>query len=119
MEKLRVTKKQIKEGYKNIIEIGYCELQTLLRYESARYYTCGVYGWNADIYELDHDTVIVTGYNPFGNIKISREIIKKYEDEAGKIAFDWSKSYEENKKAIDKLIQEFTKEVLGGVENVG
>lgn len=119
MEKLRVTRKQIKEGYKNVIEVGYCELQTLLRYESARYYTCGVYGWSADIYEINDNTVIVTGYSPFGNIRVDRKIIKKYEDKAMKISHDWLKSYEENKKAIDKLIKKFIKEVLGGVENVG
>lgn len=36
---------------------------------------CGVYGWNADVYVIDYDTVIVTGYRPFGNMKLPREVI--------------------------------------------
>lgn len=118
MIKLRVTKNQIKEGYKNIISISYCELQTLLKYENPRYYTAGVYGWGADVYELDHNTVIVTGYAPFGNIKVKRETIKKYESKAEKIAFDYTKSYEDNKKKLDKLIIKFKNEVLEAQKNV-
>lgn len=116
MNKIKVTKNQIKEGYKNIIKVGYCELQTLLKYESPRYYTSGIYGWCADIYELDYNTVIVTGYAPFGNVEITRDLIKKYEEKAEKIAFDYTKSYEDNKKKLDKLILKFKNEVLEGVK---
>lgn len=112
MIKTRVTKNQIKDGYKNIISVSYCELQTLLKYENPRYYTAGIYGWGADIYELDYDTVIVTGYAPFGNIEVKRETIKKYEKAAERMVYDYSKSYEDNKKKLDKLIEKFKNEVL-------
>lgn len=83
MEKIRITEKEIKENYKNIYYCNYCNLQNLLTYYQPDYYTKGVYGWNADIYILDFDTVIVTGYRPFGNIKI--ENTEELEKEAKKV----------------------------------
>ena len=65
MIKIKVTQKQIKEGFKNIICVDCCGLQYLLNYKEPTYYTSGIYGWNADIYVVDHNTVIVTGYRPF------------------------------------------------------
>ena len=40
--KVRVTQKQIKEGYDKILVTGYCDLWYLLRGLDPRYYTCGV-----------------------------------------------------------------------------
>ena len=42
--KVKVTEKQIKEGFKNIIEVGYCEIQHLLSHKEPDYYTSGIYG---------------------------------------------------------------------------
>lgn len=50
MKKEKITKKQIMNGFKNIISCGYCEIQSLLQYKEANYYTTGTYGWNSDIY---------------------------------------------------------------------
>ena len=48
-----------------IYKVGYCELQNELKNIEPDYYTCGVYGWNADIYIMS-DFIICTGYRPFG-----------------------------------------------------
>lgn len=82
--KTKITEKRIKEMYKNIIIGSYCELQYLLSYKNPNYYTSGVYGWNADIYIINYDTVIVTGYRPFGNIR-NHDINKKYNEKAKNI----------------------------------
>ena len=105
--KIKVTKKEIVENYNNVICIGYCELQSLLNYENARFYTCGVYGWNADVYEINGSTVIVTGYRPFGNIKVDYETQRKYEAEAQRIQCDYSIKYEARIEALKKLVNEF------------
>ena len=46
--------------------------------------SCGVYGWNADVFILDMDTVVVAGYRPFGSVKVDteklREILSKQGD---------------------------------------
>lgn len=43
--KVKVTKKEIRENYKNVISVGYCELQYLLRGKNPNFYTSGIYGW--------------------------------------------------------------------------
>ena len=66
--KTRITKKAIMSTYPNVIKVGYCDLQDALKGREPNFYTAGVY-------VIDHDTVIVTGYRPFGNIEIPRNVI--------------------------------------------
>lgn len=73
--KTKTTKKAIMNAYENVIKVGYCDLQDALKWREPNFYTAGVYGWNADVYVIDYDTVIVTGYRPFGNIELPREVI--------------------------------------------
>ena len=75
---IKFTKKDILSNFANIICVGYCDIQYLLRYIDRIGYTCGVYGWNADIYKIDNATVIVTGYRPFGNISTKYDKSKYY-----------------------------------------
>ena len=107
--KFKTTQKAIKENYRKIINVGYVELQSLLKHLEPIAYTCGVYGWNADIYIIK-GVAIVTGYRPFGNIEADYDICKKYESEANQIIksiYD----YEECKSALGDLISKFIKEV--------
>ena len=105
---IKTTKKEIVKNFKNIIVVSYCELQNLLYFKTQDFYTCGVYGWNADIYKIDNKTVICTGYRPFGNIKVKREITKKYDSLACKILSSKA-SYEEKRDKIDNLLDKFIK----------
>lgn len=73
--KTKITKKAIMNAYRNVIKVGYCDMQDALKWREPNFYTAGVYGWNADVYVIDHDTVIVTGYRPFGNMELQREVI--------------------------------------------
>ena len=50
-------------------------MQSALTWREPNFYTVGVYGWNADVYVIDAYTVIVTGYRPFGNVELSRNVI--------------------------------------------
>lgn len=113
MLKVQVTKKQIKDNYRNVICVGNLNLYYLLRFKEARFYTAGMYGWNADVYEINNNTVIVMGDRPFGDIKAEYGIIKGFEDRARKIITrsDFLK-YEEQEKAIDELLSEFLEVVL-------
>lgn len=74
MEKQRTTIKYIKQSFKKIIKVGYCKLQFFLKNQKPEYYTAGVYGWNADVY-IFKGIALVTGYRPFGNIKIKSDIL--------------------------------------------
>ena len=73
--KTKTTKKAIMSTFENVISVGYCDLQDALKWREPNFYTVGVYGWNADVYVIDCDTVIVTGYRPFGNTELPREVI--------------------------------------------
>ena len=77
--KYRPTKKTIMEGYSRVISVGYCNLQRLLAFQTPVAYTCGTYGWNADVYNFGAGAVIVTGYRPFGNFKAKYDLCRKYE----------------------------------------
>lgn len=73
--KTKTTKRAIMHAYENVIKVGYNDLQDALKWREPDFYTAGVYGWNSDVYVIDHSTVIVTGDRPFGNIELPREVI--------------------------------------------
>lgn len=111
MLKVKVRKKDIVDSYKNIISVGYCDIQTLLRGKDARFYTSGVHGWNADIYEIDYNTCIITGYRPFGNIHASYNgICKKYDNKAREIIQNRNLTYEQQCEKTNTLLDEFVQE---------
>lgn len=111
--KLKTTNKAIKANYAKVYRVGYCAMYYLLKYEEPRAYTSGVYGWNADLYEVD-GVAIVTGYRPGVGESVNYEIVDKYEKKAQKIFHDYAIPYETRKKKITKLlhkcIEELTKE---------
>lgn len=110
--KVRITQKYLKNFYNanDILSVPYADLQYLLYYRNADFYTCGVYGWNANIYVLDK-FVIVTGYHPFGK-DVSFELIRKYNEKAKEAM---NSNYEDTKAQLDKLIAQFENEVLESV----
>ena len=75
----KTTAKAVKEGYHNIISVGYCDLQSLLSYESPVSYASGYYGWNFNVYDID-GIAIVTGYRgmPSKNSTAKYDLIREY-----------------------------------------
>lgn len=109
MTKFKTTKKTIMSTNANVYKAGYCDLDQLFKYRDANAYTCGVYGWNADIYQIGN-VVIVTGYRPFGKL-IDYELIRKYNELARAVNDKYQNDYEANKKALEDLVQAFIQEV--------
>lgn len=116
--KTKVTARFVRESFPRVIEVGYCGIWNLLSCENPRWYTCGIYGWNADIYMVDSDTVIVTGYRPFGKYN-GNPLSRKYEEMAKEVSdkYRWSGKYEEERAELRNLIAEFVKEVCGDAED--
>nr|DAV05325.1 MAG TPA: hypothetical protein [Caudoviricetes sp.] len=120
--KYKTTKKEVKSNYRSIIRLGAVELYYLLKFTEPVAYTSGVYGWNADIYDLGN-VAIVTGYRSFGNITPDYEIVEKY-NQLGKVIYeeehnpskDWNEEDEDKKNRLNKLIEEFIKEVTNQKE---
>lgn len=110
--KTKTTIKRIKTTEENIIRVGYCDLWYLLKDVEPSYYTSGVYGWNADVYTFG-GCAIVTGYRPFGNILVSHELIQLYNHTAKKIWENYNLSYDEQKRMIEELRNEFISKAIG------
>lgn len=112
--KLKASKKEIKENSHKIIRLGYCEAQHLLRCVEPFAYCSGVYGWACDNYEVTtnkNKTTISTDYAPLEskNInfkRINHDLIRKYDIKAQQIAYN-SKTWEERRKKINKLLFKF------------
>lgn len=81
--KYKTTAKAVKAGYYNVIGVGYCDLQSLLNYKTPIAYSCGTYGWNFDVYDIN-GVAIATGYRgmPSQNSKCSYALIREYEQKA-------------------------------------
>lgn len=105
--KTKVTKKQIMSNYSNVIEVSYCALQTLLNRFSPSYYTCGIYGWNTDIYEID-GLCICTGYRPFGTFRPDYKEIEMVNKQYHELKYQHL-SYEEETKAVKELLKSLLK----------
>ena len=104
--KFKTTKKDVMRWNSKVICLGYCSAQNLLSGKDPIAYTSGVYGWNADIYTFDN-VAIVTGYRPFGNIRVNYETMNEFEKQAEKIRFDYSLDYDTRKNMIDNLLKDF------------
>lgn len=111
--KYKTTRKAIVEGSSNIKCAGYCDLASLLHYRDANAYTCGVYGWNFDVYNV-YGVTICTGYRGMPGKRL--EQIREYEAAARSINDDYSRPWEERKQAVEKLLKEFC--ILNGGRDV-
>lgn len=106
--KYKTTAKAIREGACNPRSVGYCDLQYLLTNHSPNAYTCGVYGWNFNVYSL-YGITICTGYR--GMVGPCCEGIAEYEEKAAKI-LSWENkemTYDEKREAVENLLHEFCK----------
>ena len=108
MMKVKVTDKEVREGYYTI-ELGYCDAQNILNFQPARFYNCGVY-------ELDFNLAICTGYNPIRSIpkKLNDkavEIIRRYDKKAEAMRYKDYKKYDNYRRALDRLYKKMVEEL--------
>lgn len=107
--KRRVYKKEIRADYKKIICVGYCNLQNLLRVVAPFGYTARAEGWGADIYDVD-GVAIVTGYDPFGNVKPAYDRQRFFDDAARAVWSDYSLDYDTQTKRVYNMLLDFVGE---------
>ena len=112
MTRVQVKKSDVMSQNRYVICVGYCELQYLLRFEDSQFYTAGVYGWNADVFQINSSTVIVTGYRTFGNVRPHYELVREYEKKASVILENGNLSYFEKESENEKLISEFCEKAI-------
>jgi hypothetical protein len=113
MSKSRVTRKWVKDNF-YCCSVGYCDLQNLLHYQSASYYTCGIYGWNMDVYTFG-DYAITTGYRGMiDNVPGDyHSLIREYEEKARELLkAQWEKPGDVLEAEVNKLLKEFLQKVF-------
>lgn len=102
----------IVNGSYNVKCAGYCDLSHLLNNHSPIAYTCGVYGWNFDVYEV-YGVTICTGYRNMPGARLQK--ISEYEEKARAIlSWEDKRPFEEKQIAVENLLKEFCK-LNGGV----
>ena len=102
--KIKLTNKEVKALYPNIKSAGYCEIQTLLRGIEPVAYTCGVYGWNYDVYNINGLT-ICTGYRGMPGERLEK--CSEYEEKAAAIWGNYSITYDDRAEQVKQLLKEF------------
>ena len=100
--KLKTTNKQIRANFDKVLSIGYCDAQYLFEFRKPFAYTCGIYGWNADFYEIGN-VCISTGYRPIGE-KVDYILLQELEKQARNICLDYELNNETKEKQINELI---------------
>lgn len=113
---IRITKKEARENFTNLYAVRYGGLQNLLRDEVKMAYSCGVYGWSCDYFQLTgkngQNLTISTGYSPVGKI-IPISITEKYDQKVIEICRTSSKNKAQK---IKRLINKFITEILSKKE---
>ena len=108
--KRKTTRKWIASNY-TCYGTGYGDLQYLLHFQDADFYTCGVYGWNFDVYTFGK-YAITTGYrNMVHHVETQWELEKEYEEKARQIIYS-DIDFDEQKKQVNKLLKEFLEKVF-------
>lgn len=102
--KFKTTRKAVVHGSDRLVYAPYAKLQYLLHYHDPVAYTCGVYGWNFDVYEIGNLT-ICTGYRGMPGRRANN--IDEYEKRASEIYHSDVKSFEEQEAEIERLLTEF------------
>lgn len=96
--KYKTTRKAIVNGCANIKCAGFCDLQHLLKNHEPTAYTCGVYGWNFDVYEV-YGVTICTGYRGMPGERLAG-VVEEYEHKAQTAG---------TPERVERLLQEFCK----------
>lgn len=117
MGKVKTTKQSILNAYapNYLFKTGYCNLQTLFYYDEPKAYTCGTYGWNFDLYDVE-GVGICTGYRGMAGHSIDYDIAKKYEGLAEKIVYNNDVAWEDKKGKLKELQIDFIKEVKESIK---
>lgn len=110
--KYKTTAKALR-GEPNTFKCGYCALQHLLTYRNPVAYTCGVYGWNFDVYEV-YGVTITTGYRGMVGKQIDYDKVRLYEQAAERIVYSREIAYDDKPQKLEKLLEKFCAELKEG-----
>lgn len=103
--KFKTTAKAIRQSGRRTLCLGYCEAQHLLNGVEPLAYTCGVYGWNFDVYDVA-GWFICTGYRGMPGRRPVADV-REYDNRAQRILYDYSVPYGERMEAVQALREQW------------
>lgn len=98
---MRLYKKHVNAEYHIVAYCEYCALQSTLQSMQVIGHTERAEGWGCNIYQLAPDIALTTGYAPFGNLRLPRELTERYEQRARQ-----NPTYENLQALIEELANE-------------
>lgn len=107
----RVTKKEINNRFKHVLNVDFDLIPNLLFFIPSYYYSTRTEGWACDYYEISNEICFCSGYAPIGK-EISRETQKKYEEKAKKVIQSKTFKQDTKRKKIESLILDFTNQAI-------
>ena len=104
--KYKTTRKAIVSGTpeSRLVSVGYCGIASLLRNHDPIAYTCGVYGWNFNVYEV-YGLTICTGYRNMPGRTANG--CAEYDAKARAIWEEYSTPWENRVERVETLLKEF------------
>lgn len=105
--KIKTTRKELRDRFARAYTVDLTHLFALADV-SPFAYTCGVYGWNFDAYEVG-GVLLCSGYR--GMIGPRLEFARKYEERARKIYDDSALHWAEKQKKARRVWREFVREL--------
>lgn len=112
--KSKIAAKDLRSMFKGkAITLGTQEPYYLLRYHNPDWYTCGVYGWNFDAYDIDGVLIMWGDRGTFGKLA-DYDRIRFYEDKAKEICNELYKTQTQEQiiQRLNGLIKDFIGETL-------
>ena len=115
MSKTKITKENVIKNFSTIIKAsaGVCRLQYLLRFRKPIGCICDEYDcWRSDIYDLGNGIAVVSGYEAFGNAKVSDNTLLSLNAAAKAISENTSLSFDEAREKTEVLISDLKSSVI-------
>lgn len=77
--KIKITNKELRKNFSRVYNMNSIGVDNILRLFTPFAYTCGVYGWNADYYNIE-GIIVGSGYRSVvGETIKDTKLIKKFE----------------------------------------
>lgn len=112
--KYKTTRKSVRETYgnANIFEVGYGNLQYLLKFVSPFAYSTRVEGWACDYYDIGKGIVLCDGYAPIGK-KVDYDTMRLFDEKAKEI---WDEFHYTDHAKCEKLIGNLIADFIGTIK---
>ena len=105
--KKRMSMKECK-NWAHVVTIPNCSAYYVLLDFDAKYYNCGTYGWNCDIWtDISRDLLICSGYRNTRGKQVPLDLVKPFDDRAQEImrtTQDWEEIAKIREEFFDFLV---------------